>query len=80
MSVSEALLYGGNMARNLVQVRADIPGDLKRQAFSKFALQDEKFNRWLKRALEEFVQEDAALADYLRGVKVADDTDATAAK
>jgi hypothetical protein len=41
----------------LAQVKATIPKDLKRKAFATFALQDEKFNRWLERELRAFVQE-----------------------
>jgi hypothetical protein len=68
------------MTDDLVQVRADIPDHLKRRAFATFALRGEKFSRWLVDALEEFVHENAALADFLRGVKDEDDTDVTVAK
>ena len=39
-----------------VQVKAAIPRDLKRRAFAALALREEKFNRWLQRELEEFLQ------------------------
>jgi hypothetical protein len=54
------------MTQDFVQVKGDIPRNLKRVAFALFALHDDKFNRWLQRALEEFVQENADLAEHLR--------------
>jgi hypothetical protein len=48
----------------LAQVKAKIPKDLKRNAFATFALQDEKFNRWLERELRAFVQASGALEHY----------------
>jgi hypothetical protein len=65
------------MTKDVVQVRAEIPRDLKRKAFATFALTDEKFNRWLQRALEEFVQHNAALGEYLRGVPDLDEAPVT---
>jgi hypothetical protein len=50
----------------LAQVKAKIPKALKRQAFATFALQDEKFNRWLERELRAFVQESDVLEHYHR--------------
>jgi hypothetical protein len=41
----------------LAQVKAAIPRDLKRRAFSALALREEKFNRWLQRQLEAFLLE-----------------------
>ena len=41
----------------VAQVKAAIPRDLKRRAFAALALREEKFNRWLQRELEEFLQE-----------------------
>ena len=40
-----------------VQVKADVPRDLKRRAFAVFALRDEKFARWLRTQLEVWLQE-----------------------
>jgi hypothetical protein len=45
----------------LAQVKAKIPKDLKRKVFATFALQDEKFNRWLERELRAFVRASGAL-------------------
>jgi len=42
---------------DVAQVKAAIPRTLKRKAFATFALQEEKFNRWLRRKLEQFVHE-----------------------
>ena len=42
---------------DVAQVKAAIPRDLKRRAFAALALREEKFNRWLQRELEEFLQE-----------------------
>jgi hypothetical protein len=42
---------------DIAQVKAAIPRDLKRRAFSALALREEKFNRWLQRQLEVFLQE-----------------------
>lgn len=36
----------------LVQVKAEIPRDLKRRAFAELALREEKFNRWLRTQME----------------------------
>jgi hypothetical protein len=40
-----------------VQVKADVPRDLKRRAFAALALREEKFNRWLRIQMEEWLQE-----------------------
>jgi hypothetical protein len=40
-----------------VQVKADVPRDLKRRAFAVLALREERFNRWLATQLEVLVQE-----------------------
>jgi hypothetical protein len=50
----------------LAQVKATIPKELKRKAFATFALKDEKFNRWLERELQAYVQESGALERYAR--------------
>jgi hypothetical protein len=39
------------------QVKAAIPRELKRRAFAALALREEKFNRWLQKELEAFLQE-----------------------
>ena len=44
----------------VVQVKASVPRDLKRRAFAALALKDEKFNRWLKRQLEQLLKEEQA--------------------
>ena len=41
---------------DVAQVKAAIPRDLKRRAFAAFALREDKFNRWLQRELEQFLQ------------------------
>ena len=38
--------------KDTVPVKADIPATLKRRVFSELALRDEKFNRWLIRQME----------------------------
>ena len=40
-----------------VQVKADVPRDLKRRAFAALALREEKFNRWLRTQMETLLQE-----------------------
>ena len=40
----------------LVQVKANIPRDLKRRTFAEFALREEKFNRWLRAQMEAWLQ------------------------
>jgi hypothetical protein len=78
--VSRALLYGGAMSEDFVQVRADIPRYLKRRVFAILALRGETFNQCVQRALEAFVHENTDLADYLRGVKAAEDTSVAVTK
>jgi len=58
---------------DMAQVRAEIPRDLKRRVFAVFALRDEKFNRWLQRELEAFVQESSELAAQRRDPKKLDE-------
>jgi hypothetical protein len=41
----------------VVQIKAEIPRDLKRRAFAAFALRDEKFTRWLRLQLEAWLRE-----------------------
>ncbi len=41
----------------VVQIKAEIPRDLKRRAFAAFALRDEKFTRWLHIQLEAWLKE-----------------------
>ncbi len=43
---------------NHVQVKAEIPRNLKRQVFAKLALRDEKFNRWLRTQMELWLADD----------------------
>jgi len=40
-----------------VQVKADVPRELKRRVFAAFALREEKFNRWLRMQMEIWLQE-----------------------
>jgi hypothetical protein len=47
----------------LVQVKAEIPRELKRQVFSLFALREEKFNRWLQRQMEIWLQQEGTAKD-----------------
>jgi hypothetical protein len=54
------------MTQDFVQVRGEVPRDLKRVAFALLALRDDKFTHWLQWALEEFVSENAELAEHLR--------------
>jgi hypothetical protein len=61
------------MAEEFAQVRAEIPRDLKKRAFAIFALRDVRFNRWLQRELEAFVQESSELAAQRRDPKELDD-------
>jgi hypothetical protein len=41
----------------VVQIKAEIPRDLKRRAFAALALRDEKFTRWLRLQLEAWLRE-----------------------
>jgi hypothetical protein len=43
--------------RDVCQIKAEIPVTLRRQVYAKLAMTDEKFTRWLRRKLEEFVDE-----------------------
>jgi hypothetical protein len=56
------------MVERLVQVKANIPRELKRRAFAAFALREEKFNRWLQRELEALVDASPELTEPQRGV------------
>jgi len=67
------------MMTDRVQVKAEIPRELKRRAFAALALREETFNRWLQRALAAFLQEsdqpqqadrEAFLHMHERGVSV----------
>ena len=40
-----------------VQVKAEIPRDLKRRTFAAFALREEKFAQWLRTQMEVYVQQ-----------------------
>lgn len=40
----------------LVQVKAEIPRELKRRTFAALALNDEKFSRWLRVQMEAYLQ------------------------
>lgn len=40
----------------IVQVKATIPRELKCRAFSALALRDEKFSRWLRNQLEDWLK------------------------
>jgi hypothetical protein len=42
---------------DLCQIKAEIPVTLRRQVRAKLAMTDQKFARWLRRKLEEFVNE-----------------------
>ena len=52
---------------DFVQVKAVIPRQLKRRAFLAFAMQDEKFSRWLRRQLEGWLEE-VAQSDEERAI------------
>ena len=41
----------------VVQIKAEIPRDLKRRAFAALALRDEKFTQWLRLQLEAWLRE-----------------------
>ena len=41
----------------VAQIKAVIPRELKRRTFAVLALRDDKFNRWLRRQLEAWLQE-----------------------
>jgi len=49
-------MNGGDM-EGFVQVKADVPRELKRRAFAAFALREEKFARWLRTQLEQWLEE-----------------------
>jgi hypothetical protein len=40
-----------------VQVKADVPRDLKRRTFAAFALREEKFARWLRAQMVAYIDE-----------------------
>jgi hypothetical protein len=55
-----------------VQIKADVPRDLKRRAFAALALREERFNHWLKRQLEELLRALLAwLLAWRRGLALA---------
>jgi hypothetical protein len=41
----------------LVQVKAEIPRDLKRRTFARLALQGVRFNTWLRRQMLRWLEE-----------------------
>lgn len=41
----------------LVQVKAEIPRELKRRTFAAFALREEKFARWLRSQMEAYANQ-----------------------
>ena len=43
--------------QDVVQVKAEIPRDLKRRAFSALALRERKFAHWLRDSLQHWVEE-----------------------
>ena len=47
----------------LVQVKAEIPRELKRQVFALFALRDQRFNRWLQTQMETWLQQEGTAKD-----------------
>lgn len=46
--------------QGLVQVKAEIPRELKRRAFAVLALREQRFNRWLRGQLEALLQQGEA--------------------
>jgi len=40
-----------------VQVKADVPRDLKRRAFAALALREQRFNWWLRTQMEEWLRQ-----------------------
>ena len=42
---------------DLVQIKATIPRPLKQRAFAALALHDERFNRWLRTQLEDWLRQ-----------------------
>jgi hypothetical protein len=59
----------------LAQVKAAIPKTLKREAFATFALQDEKFTRWLERELRAYVRECGGVEPSQYGRQPEEDVD-----
>ena len=53
------VFFAGGGMTEFVQVKAEIPRNLKRRAFAALALREERFNRWLTTQLEALVREDA---------------------
>ena len=47
----------GDIMQDVVQVKAMVPCQLKRRAFSVLALRGEKFSRWLCAQMEAWLQE-----------------------
>jgi hypothetical protein len=41
----------------IAQVKAAIPRDLKKRTFAALALREEKFNRWLRTQMEEWLRQ-----------------------
>jgi hypothetical protein len=41
---------------DMAQVKASVPRDLKRRVFAAFALREEKFARWLRMQMEDYVK------------------------
>ena len=42
---------------DLDQIKATIPRPLKRRAFAALAMREERFNRWLRTQLEDWLQQ-----------------------